>query len=60
VTRYLVEHDKISPTRLSFAGYGEFRPKLPNDSEAHRHQNRRVDVVILNGATAPAKPPEAE
>ena len=60
VTRYLVEHDGISPTRLSFAGYGQFRPKLANDSEAHRTQNRRVDVVILNGATAPVKPPEAE
>ncbi|MEA2665711.1 MAG: chemotaxis protein MotB [Candidatus Eremiobacteraeota bacterium] len=49
VTRYLVEHAHIVPTRLSFAGYGEFRPKFPNDSEAHRHLNRRVDVVILNG-----------
>jgi chemotaxis protein MotB len=62
VTRYLVEHAAISPTRLSFAGYGEFRPKFPNDTEAHRHLNRRVDVVILNGATAPAaaKPVESE
>jgi chemotaxis protein MotB len=61
VTRYLVEHAGISPTRLSFAGYGQFRPKFPNDSEAHRHLNRRVDVVILNGATPPAaKPAEAE
>jgi chemotaxis protein MotB len=50
VTRYLVEHEKIAPTRLSFAGYGEFRPKYPNDSEAHRTQNRRVDIVILNGS----------
>jgi chemotaxis protein MotB len=61
VTRYLVEHARISPTRLSFAGYGQFRPKFPNDSETHRHLNRRVDVVILNGAPAPAaKPAEAE
>ncbi len=62
VTRYLVEHAAISPTRLSFAGYGEFRPKFPNDSETHRHLNRRVDVVILHGAAAPApaKPVESE
>ena len=53
VTRYLVEHDKIVPTRISFAGYGQFRPKFPNDSDAHRHQNRRVDIVILNGQPAP-------
>ncbi len=49
VTRYLVEHGGISPTRLSFAGYGEYRPKVPNDTEAHRQMNRRVDIVILRG-----------
>jgi chemotaxis protein MotB len=53
VTRYLVEHDKIGPTRISFAGYGQFRPKYSNDSDAHRQQNRRVDIVILNGKQAP-------
>ena len=49
VTRYLVEHDKIPPTRLSFAGYGEFRPKYPNDNDTHRQENRRTDIVILSG-----------
>jgi chemotaxis protein MotB len=53
VTRYFVEHAKIVPTRLSFAGYGEFRPKFSNDTDAHRQQNRRVDVVILNGKPTP-------
>ena len=53
VTRYLVEHDKILPTRMSFAGYGQFRPKFINDTDAHRQQNRRVDIVILNGQPAP-------
>ncbi|GAC1404063.1 MAG: flagellar motor protein MotB [Candidatus Velthaea sp.] len=48
VTRYLVEHDGLSPARISFAGYGQFRPAHPNDTEDHRHQNRRVDIVILN------------
>ncbi len=48
VTRYLVEHEKIVPTRISFAGYGQFHPKFANDSPAHRQQNRRVDIVILN------------
>lgn len=53
VTRYLVEHDKIVPTRISFAGYGQFRPKFLNDTDAHRQQNRRVDIVILNGQPTP-------
>ena len=59
VTRYLVEHDKIAPTRIALAGYGEFRPKFPNDTDAHRQQNRRVDIVILNGARTPTPNPEA-
>ena len=50
VTRYLVEHDRIAPTRIAFAGYGEFRPRIGNDTEAHRTQNRRVDILILNGS----------
>jgi chemotaxis protein MotB len=49
VTRYLVEHDKITPTRISFAGYGEFRPKYANDNDQHRQENRRTDIVILSG-----------
>jgi chemotaxis protein MotB len=53
VTRHLVEHDKIVPTRISFAGYGQFRPKFLNDTDAHRQQNRRVDIVILNGQPTP-------
>jgi chemotaxis protein MotB len=60
VTRYLVEHDKIAPTRLSFAGYGQFRPKFPNDTDAHRQQNRRVDIVILNGSDTPQPPNASE
>ncbi len=55
VTRYLVERDRIVPTRISFAGYGEYRPRVANDSAAHRQQNRRVDIVILSGKDAPAE-----
>ena len=53
VTRYLVERDHVAPTRISFAGYGEFRPKFANDTDEHRQQNRRVDILILNGAPRP-------
>lgn len=51
VTRYLVEHGGLNPTRLSFAGYGEFRPVRKNDTEADRQSNRRVDIVIVNAQT---------
>ena len=35
-------------TRLSAAGYGEFHPRVPNDSPAARARNRRVDIVMLD------------
>jgi chemotaxis protein MotB len=47
VGRYLSENDEISPTRLSAAGYGEYRPVAPNDTREGRSRNRRVDLVIL-------------
>lgn len=47
VVKYLVMHEGLDPARLSAAGYGEYRPLLPNISEANRRLNRRVDIVIL-------------
>ncbi|MDE2482100.1 MAG: OmpA family protein [bacterium] len=49
VVRYLVEHEGIAPTRVSAAGYGEFKPRTQNRTESERQQNRRVDIVLLNG-----------
>ena len=48
VARYLVEDKGLAPRRISALGYGEYRPKFPNDTDAHRAGNRRVDVVILD------------
>jgi chemotaxis protein MotB len=48
VARYLVEQDGLSPKRVQVAGYGEFRPRVPNDTDAHRQENRRVDIVVLD------------
>lgn len=47
VWRILVNNVGISPKSLSATGYGEYRPKVPNDSEENRAQNRRVDIAIL-------------
>jgi len=55
VTRYLIDHDDIKPTRISLAGYGEFRPANSNDTEAGRQANRRVDIVILNSESTAAE-----
>jgi chemotaxis protein MotB len=47
VWRILVNDAGIDPKKISATGYGEFRPLVPNDTEEHRKQNRRVDLVIL-------------
>ena len=34
------------PDRLFAAGFGEFQPKYPNDSDEHRRLNRRVEIGV--------------
>ena len=34
----------VNPTRLSVKGFGEYRPHVPNDSDDHRLNNRRVEI----------------
>lgn len=46
VLGYLVDFG-ADPDRISVAGYGEYQPIFPNDSEEHMSKNRRVDIVIL-------------
>ncbi len=36
----------IPPDRLKFVGYGEHRPKVTNDTEANRQQNRRIEIKV--------------
>jgi chemotaxis protein MotB len=47
VIRFLIERVAFDPRRLSAAGYGEFHPRVANDSPANRARNRRVDIVIV-------------
>lgn len=47
VLRYLIEEHGLQPDALSAAGYGEYRPLEPNDTESNRARNRRVDIVLL-------------
>lgn len=46
VVQFLVEQGGVPANRLSAAGFGEFRPRTPNDSAAARAKNRRVDLII--------------
>ncbi|MGB9682399.1 MAG: OmpA/MotB family protein [bacterium] len=57
VLRYLIENVGLDPTKMSAVGYGEFRPIFPNDSDAHRARNRRVDIVVLLEEATKGEPP---
>ncbi len=37
----------ISANRLTTKWYGETQPKYPNDSEANRQKNRRVELAVV-------------
>lgn len=56
VLRYLIEVNKISPYRISAAGYSYTRPLVKNDSEEHRKRNRRVDIVVLKSKESSLEP----
>ncbi len=54
VLRYLVEAQGLPASRLSAAGYADQRPVVPNDTEEHRSQNRRVEIVIVSEYGSPS------
>lgn len=56
VVRELLRSVNFPPERLSASGYGEYRPIVPNDSEANRQQNRRVDFVVLRSRYKEVEP----
>lgn len=56
VLQYIIHKFNFPPERLAAAGYGEYRPRVPNNSAANRQLNRRVDVVILRSKFRDAEP----
>ena len=47
VADFLMKDGGISPSRVSYAGYGDQRPLVANDSAANRARNRRVEILLL-------------
>jgi chemotaxis protein MotB len=46
VVLFLVQNSGMDPKRLTATGNGEYRSIVPNDTEAHRQKNRRIDIFI--------------
>ncbi len=46
VVRLLMERG-VDPKRLQVVGYGEVKPRQPNDTEAGRAANRRIEIKLL-------------
>lgn len=47
VMQFLIETQGISEDKVSIQAYGEFRPKVPNNTAENRSKNRRVEIFIL-------------
>lgn len=48
VATYFTDVKKFDPTRISTEGYGEHRPKVPNNTPENRSLNRRVEIKIIS------------
>jgi chemotaxis protein MotB len=46
VVERLQGNDRVNPAQLYAVGFGQYHPVVPNDSAAHKAENRRVDIVI--------------
>ncbi|MEN2997617.1 MAG: OmpA family protein [Brevinematia bacterium] len=48
VAKILVELG-VDPSKVSYIGYGEKKPKVPNNSPENRAKNRRVEIKLIWG-----------
>ncbi len=54
VVEFLLSTKEIAPSRMAAVGYGDSRPRVPNDTAANRARNRRVEIVFMQ----PPRPEE--
>ena len=50
VVKYFVSQKGLQPQRFVIAGYGEFKPIAPNDTEENRAKNRRIEIKIIRSS----------
>jgi chemotaxis protein MotB len=56
ILSYLTGQHSFEPSKLSVAGYGEYRPIASNKNAEGRAMNRRVDIVILSESERQQEP----
>lgn len=60
---HLFVTERFAPERLVMVGYGQYRPKADNTTDAGRNANRRVVLMVLatqdTASPRPASPPPA-
>lgn len=44
---YLIQQGQIDPKRLRYKGYGDSKPKVPNDTPENKAKNRRTEFKII-------------
>lgn len=55
VVRFLATNN-VAAVHLGGAGYGEYQPALANDTDEHRAQNRRVEIILMPNIEGAARP----
>ncbi|MCX7729554.1 MAG: OmpA family protein, partial [Bacteroidia bacterium] len=44
---YLIKEGQINPQRLTYKGYGDSKPKVPNDTPDNKAKNRRTEFKVI-------------
>jgi chemotaxis protein MotB len=47
VVNYLTRYEGLSPRRIGVAAFGEYHPRVLNDTPEHRAANRRIEISVL-------------
>lgn len=56
VARYFIENKDFNSNLLAAIGYADNKPLVPNNSDANRRQNRRVEILVLKNLLAKSEP----
>lgn len=60
VLRWMVEARGLPDAQFSAAGYADTRPRVANDTPAHRATNRRVEIIVIAAQTANTEAPATD